>query len=170
MDIGKTILAEWVCLLITAAPVLCGSIELASSKKNSVEAKIDVSDDGGKTVAVEMDAVEAKDAGTAEGDLQIRSQDNSETLVELVYMAVDDDYAWLAGRCTKDSGSLAGKWLFIAVHDGGQPGRLVDQIWLEWLSDGESAAKQKVDNREKPAESKSIESGEIVVSCYDDSK
>jgi len=92
--------------------------------------------------------------------------------LELAYLLVDDDYAWFASRCTKDEddGKLVGRWLFIVVHDGGTPGRLVDHLWCEWLpatKDAEQIAMRKVKNLEKPKMNRPIGDGNIVVNSYD---
>jgi len=147
------------------------SLPAASSKKDTVDAKVQVADDGNSTW-IELQAEATQNGRTAQGELQVLADGNNlETMVDLSYLAVEGDYAWLAGECTKDNSGQTGNWLFVAVHDGGQPGRLVDHFWLEWLGSGDagrSAAKQKVESRDKPAENKTIEAGDIQVSDYDD--
>jgi hypothetical protein len=82
--------------------------------------------------------------------------------INVKYTSFDEDYAWIAGKCTGGESELQDKWIFAAVNDGGKPGSLVDYIWWEWL-DSESAAKSKVENLEIPSDNKSIEKGNIVV-------
>jgi len=135
-----------------------------SSGGGGISGNVEVS---GQANHIEMKASAAGADSSARGWLRLRSSDGSrETKVDLVYLKVDGEYAWAAGECTEDTDGLEGRWLFIAVHDGGKPGRLVDQLWMEWLDEGAKGrqqAKSKVDNLETPSESKSIESGDLKV-------
>ncbi len=171
MDIRKIVLVSGV-LLLAIASLSNPALPAASSKKDSVEGRVQVADDDGNSTWIELQAEAKQDGKTAQGELQVLADGNNlETMVDLAYLAVEGDYAWLAGECTKDNGGQTGKWLFVAVHDGGQPGRLVDHLWLEWLGPGaagETTAKQKVESRDKPAENKTIESGDIQVNDYAD--
>jgi len=110
---------------------------------------------------------EANNIRISDGFFRCWPEDKSEeTSADVVYMQVDDGYAWFAGKCTNDNGDLTGRWFFMVVHDGGTPGCIADQLWLDWLPatpDAETIAKAKVENLEKPAVSKSIEAGDIII-------
>ena len=90
--------------------------------------------------------------------------------IEVTYLHIDDDYVWFAGKCFEDSDmEKQGRWLFMVVHDGGEPGKLVDHLWCEWLVDTKDAAaiaKRKVENLAKPKHNRLIMNGEIVVTAY----
>ena len=84
-------------------------------------------------------------------------------------MKVDGEYAWLAGKSTKDSTKLANQWFFITIHDGGSPGNLVDHMWWDWLPDTENVeniAKNKVENLEKAENNQIIKDGDIQIFFY----
>ena len=97
-------------------------------------------------------------------------KDSEGLSVEISYMHVDGKYAWFAGKCIEDKGiGMNGRWLFIAVNDGGEPGKLVDHLWCEWLADtkdAEAIAKRKVESLEKPCENIMIKDGNIVINNY----
>jgi len=167
MNIQKAILILAALSLTAAVPLSLRAEEpaLASNAKGTVQ----VSDEGGNAY-IEFEVQEGKDNKAASGSFHFRLDDGSrDSYVEVAYVKVDGEYAWFAGDCTRDNAGMAGRWLFIAVHDGGRPGRLVDHIWLEWLPktpDAENIAKRKVENLEKPANNKPIKTGDIVVNCY----
>ncbi len=171
MNIKKIILMLTVFLLFITVPAFSGGEEPAPA--NNVVGKVQVLDNGNNDeyAWTEFEAHQGKDNQPAGGFFHWWLEDGSrETYVEAVYVKVDGNYAWFAGKCTKDSADLAGRWLFIAAHDGGMPGRLTDHIWWEWLPDtpdAESIAKAKVENLETPASNKPIISGDIVVHCYE---
>ena len=170
MNIKRTILVVTVFSLVTAVPLF--SEEKMSARANNMSGKIQVSDDNGAKPWVQFRTQQGKNNRPAGGSFQYRPEGKSkETYVDVVYVKVDGEHGWLAGKCTRDGTDLVGRWLFLAAHDGGTPGRLVDHIWWEWLpntADAESIAKRKVENLEKPANSKSIISGNIVVNFYDE--
>jgi len=158
-----------VCALALSAvlPLWSSPAQNYSSGGGGISGNVEVSAQPGEASHIEMKASAAGADNSAKGWLRLRSSDGgTETKVDLVYLRVDGEYAWAAGECTEDTDGLGGRWLFIAVHDGGKPGRLVDQFWMEWLDEGAKGrqqAKSKVDNLETPAESKSIESGDLKV-------
>jgi len=154
-----------VCLMVAVLSVPASANGVGSV--DTVSGKVQVLDDEG-TAWAEFKAAKEKDGGAAGGTFHWWLADGSkEAFIEVVYVTVDEEYGWFAGKCTRYSdSSLADRWFFVAVHDGGEPGRLVDHIWWELLpaaQDAESLAKEKVDNLEVPAENKAIEDGEIVV-------
>lgn len=160
MHFQKTILLMTIFSLMMAVPAF------SKQGKNNISGKVKVCGDDA-SVWIELRADSAKNSLAASGSLRCWQDDKSkETCADVVYMKVDGSYGWLAGKCTTDSSGLAGRWFFMAVHDGGTPGHLADHLWLDWLPDtpdAESIAKGKVENLEKPANNKSIETGDIVV-------
>ena len=168
MNVKKTILAAAVFSL--AASVLLFAGQNASEPANSAVGKVHILINTDESARVEFEAYEAKNNQPARGFLLCSQKNqNRETHSEVVYVKVDGDYAWFAGKCTRDSGNLKGRWFFIAVHDGGTPGKLVDHIWWDWLPqtpDAESIAKKKVENLERPANNKHISAGDVVVRFY----
>jgi hypothetical protein len=142
MHFQKTILLLTIFSLMMAVPAF------SKQGKNNVSGKVKVSGDDA-SVWIELRADGAKNSLAASGSLRCWQNNKSkETSADVVYMKVDGSYGWLAGKCTRDSGNLTGRWFFMAVHDGGTPGHLADQLW---------------ENLEKPANNKSIETGDIVV-------
>ena len=139
----------------------------AASPANNATGKLQIVDDGGRAASVRFDASEACEGQPAKGSLTCSFIDQAQpNSVKIQIVKIDGQFAWLAGQCI--SGDLSGRWFFVVVHDGGQPGRLVDHIWWEWLPAGadENTARTKVENLEKPAGNKSITDGNIVVSSY----
>jgi len=169
MSITKTILVVGVSCIVAAIPVF--SQQKVSASPNNVTGKVQISDNSSGNVSVEFKAYEEKGDQPAKGYFHLWLDDESEeTFVDGVYVSVDDEYAWFAGRCTKDTGDLTGRWLFVAVHDGGSPGRLVDHLWWQWLpdtTDAENIAREKVENIETPADNQPIEAGNITVQFND---
>lgn len=167
MNMKKVFLTLIVFSLVIVVPSFSESQKYTSASKSSVTGKVQISADTNKYTWAEFSTRQGKDGLSATGSLHLWSEDNSrQTYVNLAYLNVDGEYAWFAGQCTNDNGSLTGRWLFVAVHDGGNPGRLADHIWWEWLPnspDAEAVAKSKVENLEKPADNKSIKAGNIVV-------
>lgn len=153
-------------LVLLAITTLALSQGKVSSNINQVTGKVQVLDEADQYVWVEFEVRKQQDQ-PAEGLFRLWVDNNGKkTFVSLKYLKVDGEYAWFAGRCTQDSGGMAGRWLFLAVHDGGSVGRLLDHIWWEWLPatpDAENIAKNKVENFEKPGSNKPIKSGDIVV-------
>ena len=136
----------------------------------SVTGKIDVTAKDGKAANVQFSIKPTQNKPSATGTLSQRKNDgSSEFYLDVAYLNVDGKYAWFAGKCTKNSSDKTGKWLFVAVHDGGLRGELTDHIWWEWLDDSavaESIAKRKVEAKEKPAVNLTIKSGDIIVDFY----
>jgi len=167
MSIRNVVIIVCVLALSIVLPSWSSPAQDFSSGGGSIGGNVEVSAQQGQANHVEMQASAAGADSSARGWLRLRSADGSvETKVDLVYLRVDGEYAWAAGECTEDTDGLQGRWLFIALHDGGKPGRLVDQLWMEWLDEGAKGrqqAKSKVDNLETPAESESIESGDLKV-------
>lgn len=168
MGIKRIVIVVWVLTVAAFLPSRARCAEYASSGESSVRGKVEVSAPlRGEHRRIELRVSGAEEGDSAKGWLRLWSADGSrETKVDLVYLRVDGEYAWLAGECKEDTDGLQGRWVFLAVHDGGKPGRLVDHIWLEWLgegAEGRAEAKSKVENLDTPAESKSIESGDIEV-------
>jgi len=126
---------------------------------------ISISDDGRELQAkFKMMLTNSDDTGS--GFFQY-SDGQSTILIEVTCLKIDGEYAWFAGKCTKNGADKMGRWFFAVVHDGGNPGRLVDHIWWEWIAESdnaESIAKSKVENMEIPSERKLITEGDIKVS------
>ena len=167
MGIKRIVIVVWVLTVAAFLPSQARCAEYASSGESSVRGKVEVSAERSEHCRIELRVSGADGEDSAKGRLRLWSADGSrETKVDLVYLRVDGEYAWLAGECKEDTDGLQGRWVFLAVHDGGEPGRLVDHIWMEWLGEGQAGmaqAKSKVENLDTPAESKSIESGDIEV-------
>lgn len=149
--------------------LVAGLVELSTASascSNDASGNIEVSNDGAR-LRVEFEVREAANSGSGGGFFRYGSADRSTSLAaEVFYVKVDDEYAWFAGRCVQDSGDLAGRWFFAAVHDGGTPGSLADHIWWDWLPEGpgaEKTAKRKVENLERPVSNKPIKTGNVVV-------
>jgi len=92
--------------------------------------------------------------------------------IQLTCLKKQKNYAWLAGKCIDDkkSGQLKDHWLFIALHDGGTPGRLADHLWLEWLPqtpDAEQKARKNVEKLQKPKQNMPVTDGNIIVDDYE---
>jgi hypothetical protein len=152
-------------ILVLVVTCLLSNLTLMAKQSNDASGRATVVDNN-QQVTVHLKATEDDD-----GFLQCTSSDNdTEMYIELEYIEIDGKYAWFAGMCTKDGSNFTGRWFFGAVHDGGNPGKLVDHIWWEWLpesDDVEEIAKSKVENLEIPSDNKPIESGDIEVNDYD---
>ena len=136
MHIQKNILILTTIFLVTAVPAF--SKLRSSAPANKVSGKVKVTDNG-TSVWVEFEVTEAKKGQTVSGFFRRWLDDESkQAYAEVVYMKVDGKYAWLAGKCTRDSGYLAGRWFFMAVNDGGKPGHLVDHRSEEHTSELQS--------------------------------
>jgi len=167
MRISKTFSILTVVSLILAVPVF--SEKLTAAPANSASGKVEIVSSDDQTASAEFKANVGKAQQPANGFFRVSAEDKgTETYVDVVYVKVDGDYAWFAGKCTRDSEGLMGRWFFIVVHDGGKPGRLADHIWWDCLpdtDDAESIAKEKVENFEIPESNKPIKSGDIEV-CF----
>ncbi len=151
-------------VLVLVFPVFSGQSKISSH----VTGKIEVKDDS-NTVRVVFEAREAAENRPAEGTLNL-DVNGSEAEFEIRYVKVDGSYAWFAAKCTDSSSIRNGQWIFLLVNDGGTPGNLLDHIWWEWVGEGPSAeavACEKVENIEKPAANKPVETGDIVVYDYE---
>lgn len=170
MSIKKAVLMLAVFSLAIAGPLFLRAKE--SAPANNVTGKVQILNDSDEYAWAEFEAYEAKNSQPANGSFHYWLEDGSEEIyVDVVYVKVDGEYAWFAGKCSKASGELVGRWLFLAAHDGGDPGRLVDHIWWEWLpdtADAQAVAERKVNNLKKPASNKSIKAGNVVVNFYDE--
>jgi hypothetical protein len=133
----------------------------------SVEIKGEVTlSDNGKMVPAELKTTGNNFQGPANGFFQY-SENGRKIVITVTYLKTDGEYAWFAGKCTGDGVDYTGRWFFAAVHDGGTPGRLVDHLWWEWISDSDNArsiAESKVRNMRVPSERKKIQSGDIKIS------
>lgn len=138
-------------LFIIAVVVSTAGLCLASSSaKGNIEVKGDIK-------------VNISVSHPGKGSLELEStRGNLIADINVKYTSFDENYAWIAGKCTSGKAEFEGKWFFAAVNDGGKPGSLVDYIWWEWVG-SESAAKSKVENLEIPSNNKSIENGNIVI-------
>lgn len=137
----------------------------SSSQAVQAGGQVKVSDDNGE-LDVKLKVTLDKEKNQVSGFFQY-SNSNKKVFIKAKYLKIDGDYAWFAGQCAENSSEQAGRWFFAAVHDGGEPGRLVDQIWWEWIAhsdNAESTAKRKVLNMDVPSERKEIISGNIEVS------
>jgi len=136
---------------------------------NTVSGKIKVLDDTNKIALTEFEITKKTTDQSVTGSLSWETENgDTDNYIEIKYVNIDGQYAWFAGKCTQSTEEMADRWLFIAVHDGGTPGNLVDHIWCQWLDSGpdaESIAKEKVENLEKPTNNKPIKSGNIEVIC-----
>jgi len=172
MSIKKAILMLAVFSLAIAGPLF--SKAKKSAPASNATGKVQVLNDSDEYAWAEFEAYESKNGQPAKGLFHYWLEDGSEEIyVDVVYVKVDGEYVWFAGKCTEASGELVGRWFFLAAHDGGDPGRLVDHVWWEWLpdtADAETIAERKVNNLEKPANNKSIENGNVVVNFYDEEK
>ena len=174
MKISKTILV--VMAFSFSFPSVLFSSQKTSGTQEKVIWQVCFAGETDKNVWIDLKAHKEENSKPAKGLFHLWRDDKTKGLyLELAYLLVDDNYAWFASRCIKDKddGKLVGRWLFIAVHDGGAPGRLVDHLWCEWLpaaKDAEQIAKRKVKNLEKPKTNRPIGDGNIVVNSYDQIK
>ena len=163
--IKLTIIAIVLCVLVSPFFGQTGVVLAAS-----VKGKIEITAEDGKTANVQFKIKPTENKLSATGSLNYRQEDGSdEFYLDVVYLNADSEYAWFAGKCMKSNTNLAGRWLFVAVHDGGVQGELTDHIWWEWLddsADAEAIAKAKAEAKEKPAVNLPIKSGDIVVDFY----
>ncbi|MBN1795861.1 MAG: hypothetical protein JW804_04245 [Sedimentisphaerales bacterium] len=149
----------WVLIALTVILILPAWLHAAE-----VRGEISISNNG-SSLHTQFKMV-LSDEGTGSGFFQY-SDGESTVRIKVTCLKIDGEYAWFAGKCVEGPMDNLNNWFFGVVHDGGQPGRLVDQLWWEWISesdDAESIAKSKVENLEIPSERKVIESGDIKVS------
>ena len=169
MNVRKIILV--VCVFSLGAVLSAFSQQSKSELANKAMGEVEISADNGESAWAEFRVSDATSQSSASGFFHYWLDDKSkESYVEMAYVKVDGEYAWFAGKCSKSSENLTGRWFFAAVHDGGMPGNLVDHIWWDWLADtpnAESIAKEKVENMERPTANKPIESGDVTVRFYD---
>ena len=136
----------------------------ASSQGGTASGEVSISD-GGNKLQAKLKIATIGNENSIDGFLQYHDE-YDKVLIDVTSLKVDGEYAWFAGKCVEGGADYSGRWLFGAVHDGGKPGRLVDQIWWEWIPAGdnaESIAKSKVRNMQVPSERKDIQSGDIKV-------
>ena len=123
--------------------------------------------DAGDNADVEFKAVEACEGIGASGFFKLNGKGGAVKIDAVVrFVKVDGRYTWFAGQCTPNSPAMAGRWFFAVAHDGGEPGKLVDHLWLDWLTRSPDAAKiaeRKVENYEKPSCNKPIKDGNIII-------
>ena len=82
--------------------------------------------------------------------------------VDVQYVNVDGDEAYLAGPVTKSTqSSWIGNWLFAKVKDGGEPGSGVDQVWGEFTD--EDTAILGVRTMTTPGSAYTVTSGNLQV-------
>jgi len=85
---------------------------------------------------------------------------------DVKYVNVDGTDAYFAGLVTSASqASWVGKWVSVAVHDGGEPAYLVDAVWGTFTD--MNTAKLNVANKVKPDGEFAITSGNLQVHTYD---
>ena len=166
MDRTKFILGAVFLFFITADTVV--SEQRRPVSQCQANGKLEFLSEDNQMGSIEFEVYKQNEGQSAGGffRLSLEKQDQT-TYVDVRYVSIADDFVWFAGNCTKGSGDFTGRWIFIAANDGGRPGKLVDHIWWEWLPDTQNAeniAKRKVENLEKPAYNKPIETGEITVS------
>lgn len=168
MNIKKIAWTVTAFLIVIAVPVF--PEQKGSAPPNNVTGKVKILINRDKEAWAEFEAYEEKGNIPAKGSFHLWLEDTGEeTYVDVVYVKVSGAYGWFAGKCTKDTGEMIERWLFLAVHDGGSPGRLVDHIWWEWLPDtgeAETIAREKIENLEKPADNQSIKTGDITVNYH----
>ena len=166
MAYGKTI-----CLIIALTLLATGS-SLSKGNYASKEKliwRVIYSDQNNQDTSLALKVRKKENTEQTEAFFHTWQKSQEEGLiVKLTYLKVEDNYAWFAGKCTEDKSErgLKDRWLFIVVHDGGKPGKLVDHLWCEWLkdtNDAEKIARRKVENLEKPKKHKPIKEGDIVV-------
>ena len=118
-----------------------------------------------------FNAHEAMNGRPAKGDIFMWSDEVSRELeLDIHYVEVDGDDAWFAALCTSDSfDTVDGKWLYIMVHDGGEPGlNGVDQIGWDWDSGtNESNAESRVNINDTPSNWWDITDGNLQVHSTD---
>lgn len=174
MKTGKIILILVICTL--CIPALLFATDKSPKMIQKVIWKIQHANANNKNIWLEFKSQKAENSKTADGIFHIWQNDANKGLkLKVVYIKVDGKFAWFAGQCIedKDSGKLMNRWLFLTVYDGGTPGKLVDQLWCEWLPDSKDAkkiAERKVKKLEKPKTNKPINSGNIVVNSYEEVK
>lgn len=82
--------------------------------------------------------------------------------VDVQYVNVDGDEAYLAGPVTKSTqSSWIGNWVFAKVKDGGEPGSGVDQVW--GIFTDEDTAKLGVRTMVTPGSAYTVTSGNLQV-------
>ena len=82
--------------------------------------------------------------------------------VNVTAVSVNGADAWFAGPVIASNFGAEGNWLFVKVHDGGEPGKLVDQAWGSFTT--QAAALAGVGARATPADGPfTITSGNLQV-------
>jgi hypothetical protein len=156
--------------LIVATTGLALSQQEEAKGVNKAAGKIKILYNEKSYALVEFKVYEGRDTKPPGGYLKFKLSDRNESVVKLLYVKIDGEYAWFAGKCIKDTGNRKDQWLFLAAHDGGIPGRLVDHIWWDWLPDTPDArkiARKKIEDLEKPENNKPIKAGNVIVYSKD---
>lgn len=95
------------------------------------------------------------------GNAYYSDADGNWYFVNVTAVSVSGDDAWFAGPVIAGNVGV-GNWLFVKVHDGGEPGKLVDQAWGSFTN--QAAALAGVGARATPADGPfSITSGNLQV-------
>ena len=82
--------------------------------------------------------------------------------VNVTAVSVNGADAWFAGLVIASNFGAEGNWLFVKVHDGGEPGKLVDQAWGSFTT--QAAALAGVGAQATPADGPfTITSGNLQV-------
>jgi len=164
MNVKKIIILSLAFLTIAGVPVIS---EFGPCAAAEVKAKLDIEAQDDQFTHLSINAKPTGDGIAAKGTLALwNGNDTDKIKINISYLLIDGQYAWLAGKCVDSSGDFADRWVYVVVHDGGEPGRLVDHIWIEWLAEGQEGktqAEQKVVNLDSPSKKISIESGDIKV-------
>jgi hypothetical protein len=85
------------------------------------------------------------------GSAHVSYADGKSYDASIQYVNVDGADAWFAGVVTSSTFGVNGNWVLVRVHDGGEPGIGVDQVWMSW-SPSEAVAKWDVAMKNTPAD------------------
>jgi hypothetical protein len=167
MNVRKTMTICLAILIVAGAPIVTRMSTCVAADRTAVKARLEIEASDDDFTNLKLDVKPKAESPAAKGNLYLWiDSEVDRTKVEVRYLHVDGQFAWMAGECTEDGDQFRDRWIYVVVHDGGEPGRLVDHIWIEWLDEGpegQQDAEAKLVNLEKPSENRSIESGDIVV-------
>ena len=167
MDVRKTMTICLALLIVAGAPTVTRMSTCVAADRTAVKARLEIEASDDDFTNLKLDVRPKDEELSAKGNLYLWIDSEVDRIkIEIRYLNVDGEFAWMAGECTEDGDQFKDRWIYVVVHDGGEPGRLVDHIWIEWLDEGaqgQQDAEQKLVNLEKPKRNRSIESGDIVV-------
>jgi len=107
-------------------------------------------------------AREAQGERPAGGHLHYGDTEHRWYNLEISEVNVEGDMAFFAGEIVSASESnWIGQWVFFAVHDGGAPGRMGDELWSAFLS--QASALEMVREGDTPGEAHRVTRGNLVV-------